>query len=336
LTKSKIKRVLKKYLLNWPLFYSIILCYGLQIGLTTKIKELAMLKKTKGYLMITIAGCLWGTAGFFVKKLLEAQLPLSTIIFWRMFFSFTILFLYLYFTDRSKLKINCNVLKYVIAIGLISQCLLNISYFTAIKITSIATAVTLMYTAPVFIAIMARIFFKELFTTNKIIAIILCVIGCFLTVTGGSWESIKLNFTGIFMGLSAGLTFGSLTILSKPIADKCHTYTIVFYSFGFGLLFYLPFSQPAILFQEGNGPVIWLYALALSIIATIFAYLFYIGGLSTGIEASKAGIISTVEVVVAVIVSYIFFNEQLGGLKLLGILMVIGSVVTVQLNKLKI
>jgi len=286
--------------------------------------------------MIAAAGCLWGSVGFFVKKLLDAQLPLSTIIFWRMFFAFILLFLYLYLTDKSKLKINREILKYVIAIGLISQCLFNISYFTAIRLTSISTAVTLLYTAPIFIAIMARIFFQELFTINKILALFLCVVGCFLTVTGGSWQSIQLNSIGIFMGLAAGLTFGSLTILSKPISEKCHHYTIVLYSIGFGLLFYLPFSQPMILFQEGHDPIIWFYTFSLSIISTIFAYLFYIGGLSMGIEASKAGIISTVEVVVAVIVSYLFFGEKLVGLKLLGILMVIGSVITVQLNKLMI
>ncbi len=284
--------------------------------------------------MIATAGSLWGSVGFFVKNLLDAQLPLSTIIFWRMFFAFIILFLYLYFTDKSKLKIDREILKYVIAIGLISQCLFNISYFTTIRITSIATAVTLLYTAPIFIALMARIFFRELFTANKIMALLLCVTGCFFTVTGGSWENLQLNSSGILTGLAAGLTFGSLTILSKPIANKCHPYTIVFYSIGFGLMFYLPFSQPLILFQQGSGYIIWVYTLSLSIISTIFAYLFYIGGLSMGIEASKAGIISTIEVVVAVIVSYLFFNEQLVGWKLLGILLVIGSVITVQLDRL--
>lgn len=284
--------------------------------------------------MIATAGCLWGSVGFFVKNLLDAQLPLSTIIFWRMFFAFIILFLYLYFTDKSKLKIDREILKTVIAIGLISQCLFNISYFTAIRITSIATAVTLLYTAPIFIALMARIFFRELLTANKIIALLLCVTGCFFTVTGGSWETLQLNSSGILAGLAAGLTFGSLTILSKPIANKCHPYTIVFYSIGFGLLFYSPFSRPMILIQQSSGTMIWFYMLSLSIVSTIFAYLFYIGGLSMGIEASKAGIISTIEVVVAVIVSYLFFNEQLAGWKLLGILLVIGSVITVQLDRL--
>ena len=284
--------------------------------------------------MIATAGCLWGSVGFFVKNLLDAQLPLSTIIFWRMFFAFIILFLYLYFTDKSKLKIDREILKTVIAIGLISQCLFNISYFTAIRITSIATAVTLLYTAPIFIALMARIFFRELLTANKIIALLLCVTGCFFTVTGGSWETLQLNSSGILAGLAAGLTFGSLTILSKPIANKCHPYTIVFYSIGFGLLFYSPFSRPMILIQQSSGTMIWFYMLSLSIVSTIFAYLFYIGGLSMGIEASKAGIISTIEVVVAVFMSYLFFNEQLAGWKLLGILLVIGSVITVQLDRL--
>ena len=293
-----------------------------------------MLVRTKGYLMIATAGCLWGSVGFFVKNLLDAELPISTIVFWRMCFAFIIFFIYLSIIDKSKLKIDKPLWKYVIAIGLISQCLFNIVYFTAIKLTSIATAVTLLYTAPAFIAVMARVFYRELFTLNKILALLLCIIGCFLTVTGGSLENLQYDSEGILLGIAAGLTFGSLSIISKPISNKYHPYTIVFYSIGFGLLFYLPFSQPLLLFQEGNGPVIWFYTFCLSIIATIFAYLFYIGGLSKGIEASKAGIISTVEVVVSVIISFLFFGEQLIGWKLAGILMVIGSVITVQMDRL--
>ncbi len=291
-----------------------------------------MLSRTKGYFMIAAAGALWGTVGFFVKKLLAAQLPLSTIIFWRMFFAFLILFIILFFTDRTKLMIKSSILKYVMAIGLISQCLFNISYFSTIQLTSIATAVILLYTAPIFIALMARFFFRELFTINKLLALILCVIGCFLTITGGHWQNLPLNSKGILFGLASGITFGSLTIISKPIANKCHSYTIVLYSIGFGLLFYSPFAQPMILFQSHITPLTWFYIFSLSIISTIFAYLFYLGGLSYGVEASKAGIISTVEVVISVMVSYLFFQEQLYGWKLVGIIMVIGSVIVVQLD----
>lgn len=297
-------------------------------------KELLLLKKTKGYLMIAAAGSLWATIGFFVKNMLSAQVSLSNIIFGRMFLSFIILFFYLYFIDKEKLKIDSVLLKYVIAIGLFSQCLFNFSYISAIGMTSMATAVTLLYTAPIFIALMSRIFFHEAFTKNKIIALFLSVTGVFLAVTGGSWQNLQFNLSGILMGLTAGLSFGLLTILSKPITNQYHPYTIVFYSIGFGLLFYLPFSQALLIFQNKLELVVWLYALLLSIIATIVPYLCYVGGLFMGIEASKAGIISTIEVVIAVIISYLFFNEELVSWKLAGILMVIVSVIIVQLDGL--
>ena len=294
-----------------------------------------MHNRTKGYLLIGIAGTLWGTVVFFVTKLLDAQLPLSTIVFYRMFFAFLSLFFFLLFTDVSKLKIDRILLKYVAAIGLISQAFFNISYFSAIKLTSISTAVTLLYTAPIFIALMARIFFQEAFTKNKLLALLLCVTGCFLTISGGSLQSFQLNLKGILFGLSAGITFGSLTIISKPIAGKYHPYTIVFYSIGFGTLFYLPFSQPMFLLQSHVAPVTWFYALSLSIISTVIALIVYFSGLATGIEASKAGIISTIEVVVSVVISFLFFQEQIWGWKLMGILMVVGSVIVVQLDRAK-
>ena len=294
-----------------------------------------MHNKTKGYLLVGIAGTLWGTVAFFVTKLVDAQLPLSTIVFYRMFFAFLSLFFFLLFTDISKLKIDRVLLKYVAAIGLISQALFNISYFSAIKLTSISTAVTLLYTAPVFIALMARIFFQETFTKNKVLALLLCVTGCFLTITGGSLQSFQLNFKGILFGLAAGITFASLTIISKPIAEKYHPYTIVFYSIGFGTLFYLPFSGPILLFQSQISLLTWFYALSLSIISTVIALIIYFSGLATGIEASKAGIISTIEVVVSVLISFLFFQEKIWGWKLVGILMVMGSVVVVQLDRVK-
>lgn len=294
-----------------------------------------MVKKTQGYLLIAAAGTLWGTVGLFVTKLLEAQLSIHNIVFYRMFFAFFALFFFLFFTNRGSLKIDRSILKYVIAIGLISLCLYNFCYFTAIQMTSVATAVTLLYTAPLFIALLARVFFHELFTKNKVLALLLCAVGCFLTVTGGDWKNMGFNSARTLMGLAAGITYGSLTIFSKPIAHKYHPYTIVFYSLGFGVLFYLPLAQPMVIWQSNISALTWFYLLALSIITTTIALILYTHGLSMGVEASQAGIISTVEVVVSVIVSRFFFQELLWGWKLIGILMVIGSVVIVQIDTLR-
>jgi len=290
-------------------------------------------RQTKGYLMVASAGILWGTIGIQVKTLLNYQLSVQTIALWKMIFAVLILFPFVFFTNRKVLKVDLRGLIHISLIGLFSRSFFNILYFSAIQKTTVATAVTLLYTAPIFIAIMARIFYKELFTPFKTIALFLCMGGCFFAATGASMEILKLNLPGILMGLGAGFTFALLTILSKAIINDYHQLTIIVYSIGFGLLFYLPFSHPLEIFQMYLPLKLWLLLCSISLISIVVAYRLYITGLSYGIEASRAGIISTLELVVSVILSYLVFKEEILGWKLVGILMVIFSVIIVQTDK---
>ena len=293
-----------------------------------------MKRQNKGYLMVAVAATLWGTIGIQVKTLFNYHLSVQSIVLWRMVFAFIILFSYVFLTNKKLLKIDIKGLIRISLIGLFSQFFFNILYFSAIQKTTIATAVTLLYTAPIFIAIMARIFYKELFTPFKSVALFLCIIGCFFTATGGSLETLKLNLLGFLLGLGAGFTFALLTILSKSIAKIYHQLTIVVYSIGFGLFFFLPFSRPSEIFQLDLPLKVWLLLGTISLISTAIAYGLYITGLSYGIEASKAGIISTLELVVSVILSYLVFKEALWGWKLAGILMVVFSVIIVQVDNI--
>ena len=284
--------------------------------------------------MVAAAGTLWGTIGLQVKTLLNYQLSVQAIVLWRMIFAVLILFPFIFFTKREILKVDLRGIAYFSLIGICSQFFFNVLYFSAIQKTTIATAVTLLYTAPIFIAVMARIFYKELFTPFKTVALFLCIGGCFFAATGGSMETLKLNLLGVLMGLGAGFTFALLTIITKAIINDYHQLTIIAYSIGFGLLFYLPFTHPLEIFQMDLALKAWLLLGSIGLISTVIAYGFYITGLSYGIEASKAGIISTLEVVVSVMLSYLVFKEALWGWKLVGILMVVFSVIIVQVDRI--
>jgi drug/metabolite transporter (DMT)-like permease len=284
--------------------------------------------------MVAAAGILWGTIGIQVKTLLNYQLSVQAIVLWRMVFAVLILFPFIFFTKREILKVDLKGIAYFSLIGICSQFFFNVLYFSAIQKTTVATAVTLLYTAPIFIAVMARIFYKELFTPFKTVALFLCIGGCFFAATGGSMDTLKLNLPGVLMGVGAGFTFALLTIITKAIVNDYHQLTIIAYSIGFGLLFYLPFTHPLDIFQMDLALEAWLLLGSIGLIATVIAYGFYITGLSYGIEASKAGIVSTLEVVVSVILSYLIFKEALWGWKLVGILMVVFSVIIVQMDKI--
>jgi len=291
-------------------------------------------RQAKGYLMVAAAATLWGTVGVQVQTLFNYNLSLQSIIFWRLFFAFIILFSFVFFTNKKWLIIDKKGLIYLALMGLFSQLLFNLFYFSCIQKTTIATAVTLLYSAPIFIAVMARIFYKELFTPIKTVALFLCMGGCFFAATGGSVAVLKLNLIGVLMGLGAGFTFSLVTIISKAIINKYHQLTIIVYALGFGLLFYLPFSHPLIIFQKSLPLEVWLLISFFGVISTAIAYGLYITGISYGIEVSRAGIISTLELVVAVILSYLIFKEALWGWKLVGILTVVFSVIIVQVDKI--
>ena len=284
--------------------------------------------------MVAAAATLWGTVGIQVQTLFNYNLSIQSIVFWRLFFAFTILFSFVFFTNKKRLIINKKGLVYLALMGLFSQLLFNLFYFSCIQKTTVATAVTLLYSAPIFIAVMARIFYKELFTPIKTVALFLCLGGCFLAATGGSVAVLKLNLIGVLMGLGAGFTFSLVTIISKAIVNKYHQLTIIVYALGFGLLFYLPFSHPLIIFQKSLPLEVWLLISFFGVISTAIAYGLYFTGISYGIEVSRAGIISTLELVVAVILSYLIFKEALWGWKLVGILTVVFSVIIVQADKI--
>jgi drug/metabolite transporter (DMT)-like permease len=287
----------------------------------------------KGYLMIALAGCLWGTIGLFGKLLFSYDLQPKLVVFCRLFVGFLIMLLIIYFKDKNLLKIDKRGLKYTALIGFFSQALFNVLYFETIERTTIATAVILLYTAPIFLAIMGRMFYKELFTPIKISALLLCVVGCFLTVTGGAMSTLNINTLGVLMGIGAGFSYALVTIISKAIIDDYHPLTIILYSFLFGWIFLVPFSNPLDLIHLKYSFPIVASIIGLGFIPTVLSYILYITGLSYGVEASKAGIICSLEIVVSVIISALLFKEVILGFKLLGIILSLGSIFIIKFDK---
>lgn len=291
------------------------------------------MQQIKGYLMIAIAGILWGTVGLFGKIFFSYDFDPKLVVFCRLFVGFIIMFIFILFKDKKLLKFDKKGLKYTALIGFFSQALFNLLYFETIKRTTIATAVILLYTAPIFLIIMGRIFYREVLTPIKISALTLCIMGCFLTVTGGSLDTLNINSIGVLMGIGAGFTYALVTIISKAIINDYHPFTIILYSFLFGWIFLVPFSNPLNLFYVKYSLPVVASIVGLGLIPTVLAYIFYITGLTYGVEASKAGIICSLEIVVSVILSYLFFSEVILGVKLLGIIMALGSVFIINFDR---
>ena len=84
--------------------------------------------------------------------------------------------------------------------------------------------------------------------------------------------------------------------------------------------------------QAPNLPLLIGFCILTALITAVIPFLTYTLGLRT-VEASKAGIIATLEPVVATIIGILCFSEMLTVLSALGILLVLSAVVVLNIKK---
>ncbi|WP_206458624.1 DMT family transporter [Anaerovorax sp. IOR16] len=291
-------------------------------------------EKSIGYGMIFISGSLWGTIGLFVNLFNGLGAESSLIAFLRLFIGFLLLVPIMYIMGgRQIFLINKKSLLFCFLSGVFSQAGFNLCYTEAVGNVGVATASVLLYTAPIFVCIMSRIFFKETIGWKKLAALAVNIVGCTLTVTGGNFSTVQFSVYGVLIGVAAGFLYGLMTILAKKISDNCPPMTIVFYSFLFGWLTMGVFSHP----WDSIGLMInWKFiivSIAYGMIPTTGAYLLYMKGLSKGLEASKVPIIASVETVVAALIGFLLFREEVGIIKIIGIACVLFSIVIMNISK---
>src|SRR5665647_2028565 len=156
-------------------------------------------QQNKAYIQIFIAGCFWGLIGLFVATLQSMGADNGLIGLLRMTSALIFMFATIIITCKSikPFKVSKKVLLITAILGVFAQGVQNLCYAVAVSVTGVATSAILLYTAPVFVCIMARIFFKESITFVKILALLLNIMGCTFVVTNGNFSVLSFAFIGI-------------------------------------------------------------------------------------------------------------------------------------------
>lgn len=293
------------------------------------------LSEKKSYIYIFISGILWGLSGIFVKYLTGQGASALLISCWRLIPAF--FFLASVTVARygfKALKIDGRTMAFCALTGLVTQALFNICYNTAIATIGMSVSAVLLYVAPVVTAVSAAIVFSEKITGKKAVALFINILGCVLTVTGGSLNAGNLVLSGVLFGVGAGVCYGMVAILGRVTTAKVNPFVAITWTFFFGsifiLLFVRPWNEAVIPTSAGFITVGLLFAL----IPTTFSYLFYFSGVSVIKETSKVPVIASVEPVVATLIGVIIYHESIGVVNVLGILLVIGSIVLMNQKQL--
>ena len=283
-------------------------------------------KSKVGFIFVVLAGALWGTTGTISKFIFEFGIDPLTLSLLRIIISFILLYLFAIFTKR-RLHLRQEDVLFFLVFGAVSVAGFNLFYLTSIQLTTVTTAVILLYTAPAFSLLTARIILKEPLTKRKLLALLLTIIGIFLVVEAYRPGQLLLTVPGVLAGLGAGLTFGLYGIFSKEAFKRGYgILETVILALGAAMVVLLLIRPPWLLAPLATEPMmLWLLVVIIAVFSTMLAYVFFVSGL-VHVEAGKATLVAAIEPVVAIAAAMIFLGETITFLQFIGVAAVLTAV----------
>ncbi len=265
---------------------------------------------SSGYLQIIIASLIWGSLGVFIRQI---DLPVPQIVFFRTTIAvLTLMLIFLFRQDFSLMKIKSHRIL-LISTGFILT--INwLSFFYSVKLTTVANAVLITYTAPVLVVIMAFLILKEEKESGTISSLILALVGLMLIIWPDLQVTSRSSSVGIIMALISSLTYAILVIAGKVMIKKISSLTLVFYQ---SLIVSLILS-PVIIIYPLNIKILDIALLIiLGSIHSCLAVIIYLQGLRK-VKAQHAGILTYLDPISAAFYSAFLLGDKLTIFTILG------------------
>ncbi len=291
-------------------------------------KGLFMSKSVLGHITIILAAVIWGCVGLFTRNMSAIGFTSLQITFVRALFTALLMFIYLFIFKRHLLKIRLRDIPIFLGSGIASFLFFNVCYMSSIQENSLSVACMLMYSSPIWVTIISAFVFKDKVKLQKIIALIVALGGCVLVTFQGAVAVTPLGLVyGILSGVGYALysIFGSLGVMRFP-AITATFYTFVFATLGGLPLVLFTSDLPAVLFNTRGLTL----AVAAAVCTTLVPYFLYTFGLKY-VNPSTASIISIIEPIMATIVGLVAFGEALTVQGVLGIVVVIGALLLLEI-----
>jgi len=284
-----------------------------------------------GYLCALGAGATWGTTGP-LSTGLYALMPATSIGFWRVLIGTVVLAVWGLLFRRDLFRADARGWLLVFLGGGALVALFEIAYQFAIAGAGVAGAAAMLYTAPVIVAVLARVILKEALTPLRVALALIVMAGVALTVTGGSNAGAEAARTGIAAGIAGGLlsalSYAFTTLMARYAVRRYGVVRVLFLEALGGVLItglvLTVWGRPPAL---PPSPAAWRGLLGLAAGSVLAANFLFFAAVKR-IEAAPAAVAATIEPVVGALLAFLLFSQHLTPLGVIGLLMVVGGVAT--------
>lgn len=275
----------------------------------------------------------WATSGTFIKIIRnDYDLSAWTLAFWRDLLTFAVFLAITAVLGLAKLRVTRRDLIPLAAMGAISIGIFHVLWNNAVTMIPVAVATVLNYTAPVFVVLFAWLLWRERPDRRQTAAVIVAFVGCVLVTGAYNIADMNLDWLGLLVGLSTGLTYGMFTIFGKNALRRYDSWTVLTYAFGFATATLLVMQPRAMLEMFAKPLSAWLWVIALVVVSTVAGFGLYTSGLKY-LSASSASIAATLEPVIATGFAFALLGEVIDWVQMVGGILVIISVMILAVKK---
>jgi drug/metabolite transporter (DMT)-like permease len=284
--------------------------------------------RSKGYyyVLILLAVVFWG-ASFAATKIALLEIEPVTIIILRLILASLLLFVFAIFTKRS-FAINLKSHFWIFVLALIAVFHLWIQV-TGLKYTTASNTGWIIGTAPIFMALLAFIFFKEKVSLLQLAGILIALFGLLLLFGKGDLTKIDLiNNKGDLLVLGSAFTWGVYSMVNKKILLSYSPLMTILYLFIMMAIIISPFNIDSealnsVLHLSVKG---WISILFLGLLCSGVAYVIWAYSLRD-LESAKVGAFLYFEPFITVIFAWMLLSEEITLIMILsGITITIGVI----------
>lgn len=283
---------------------------------------------------IVAAGLLWGLMGLFVRNMTVRGYSSEDIVIVRSGVAALLYAAMILVQDRKLFRVKLRDFWCFLGSGIVSMLFFTYCYYSTIKLTSMSTAAILLYTSPAFVMLISLFVFREKMTANKLIALVVVIVGCALSSGLGSGSVISAK--GLLFGLGSGIGYALYSIFAALAMQRGYdSRTVSFYSTllaAIGACVLWGGKEPVTLMLSSGTDMLW--CVSLGIVTCFLPYLFYTYGLSK-VEPGTASIMVAVEPCMATVAGFVLFHETLSITTGLGVLLVVAAIVILNLPERK-
>jgi drug/metabolite transporter (DMT)-like permease len=282
-----------------------------------------------GYLMAAVAAALWGVNGGVSKTILATGLSADRLAQVRSLGAAVGLVAILLVTAPHRLRLTRRELPYLVAFGMGGLAFVQFFYFLAIHRLAIGIALLVEYLAPLLVALWAR-FVQHAPVRRRVwiaLALALTGLGLIVDIFGGGEA---LSTAGLLFALGGAFAYALYVLLAEHVVGGRDPVSLLAWGFLFASVFWAAvvpwwsFPGHALTVDTSLGGTlsshhapVWLLALWMIVLGTIAPFFLLISALRH-VSATTAGIVAMLEPVVGALIGWLWLEESLDAVQLVG------------------